>query len=329
MFILLASVALEIGSCRNSKCEEWRYSNCLIGEIAKTVVSHSAADLAGNFAFAHILCHLAASLRSVFDESPRLARTLATHQRWMMSQGAYALHLERDPADPASGLTVSRLRELIVDNGVASRNTVQSYIEELLSYRFIRYVPDNKVRRPRPLEPTEVTQAAMLRWLTANLAALDVLDSGRRVEMLAKLPQIFDIAQPRIARTCIENPDWREPPQVVAICMWTDAGGLVIDEFFGRLDLNAGIDGRYDIGRVDAKALAEHFMMSRTHLQRLLRKGVEFGSLGWTDEKRTHMWMSRSFIDQYCAWQAIKFSIVDEAYEWALAQIGHATEVGA
>lgn len=285
-------------------------------------MSLSSAELTGNPAFAHILRHLAASLREVYEESPRLARTLATHQRWMMSQGAYALHLERDPSNPATGLTVSRLRTLIVANGVASRNTVQNYIEELLSYRFARYVPDSKIRRPRPLEPTEITVAAMLRWLTANLAALDHLDGGRRVEELAASPQIFELAQPRAARNCIVHPGWREPPEKVAFFMWTDAGGLVVDEFVGRVDLDAEVDGRLDLGRVDARALAEHFMMSRTHLQRLLKRAADYGCLGWHDEKRTRMWMARSFMDEYCAWQAIKFSIVDEAFQWALGQIG-------
>ncbi len=288
-------------------------------------MSLSVAELTNSPAFAHILRHLAGSMREVYDESPRLARTLATHQRWLMSQGAYALYLERDPDNPAVGLTVSRLRDLVVSNGIASRNTVQSYVEELLTYRFIRHMPDTNLKRPRPLEPTDITKVAMLRWFSSNIAALDVYDDGRRAETLERLPKIFELAQPRVARACIAHPGWRDPPEDVALFMWTDAGGLVVDEFFARLDLDAGIEGRYDIGRVDARALAEHFMMSRTHLQRLLKKSVENGSFGWQDAKKTRMWMSGNFIERYCAWQAIKFSIVDEAYEWALGQVQSAT----
>ncbi|MDI7861237.1 hypothetical protein MRS76_04650 [Rhizobiaceae bacterium n13] len=284
-------------------------------------MSLSAAELAGNPAFASTLQYLARNLRNAYDEGPRLARTLATHQRWMMSQGAYALHLERDREKPSTGLTVARLRDLVVPYGIASRNTVQNFMEELLNYRFARYLPDSMGRRPRPLEPTEVTEAAMQRWFAVNLSALDLLDGGRRFDDLTKMPLAFDRAQPRIARNCIESSGWRDPPPEVALFVWTDAGGLVIDEFVGRLDLEGEEEGRFDLGRVDARRMAEHFMMSRTHLQRLLKKAAERGCMGWSDDKRTRMWLARSFLDAYCVWQAVKFSIIDEAFEWACREM--------
>jgi hypothetical protein len=42
---------------------------------------------------------------------------------------------------------------------------------------------------------------------------------------------------------------------------------------------------------------------------------VETGCLYWPDGDRNHCILRRDFLDEYCAWQAIKFSIVDLSYE--------------
>ena len=101
--------------------------------------------------------------------------------------------------------------------------------------------------------------------------------------------------------------------------MWPEAGGVVMDELGRRFEVSYPAAERYDIGRVDARAMAEHFMMSRTHLQRLLRRAVEAGGLQWQDEgKKTHLWFMADLLDEYCGWQAIKFSLIDEAFDLAL-----------
>ncbi|MDE1995797.1 MAG: hypothetical protein KGI75_25080, partial [Rhizobiaceae bacterium] len=131
-------------------------------------------------------------------------------------------------------------------------------------------------------------------------------------------PALVDLAQPRMARACLEATAWREPPERVGLLLWTEAGGLVVDHLISCLDLSSEADGRINLGRIDTRVMAAHFMMSRTHLQRLLRKAADQGSLGWYDSPRkTWLWMSRDFLDEYSAWQAVKFSAVDEAFAWA------------
>lgn len=286
------------------------------------------STLADNPKFLAALALLAKGLRGIYDEGPRLARTLASHQRWLLSQAGYALHLEYDPEKSATGLTVGRLKDLITRTGAASRNTVQNFIEEMLSYRHVRYVQATNARRSRRLEATETTDVAMLRWFSANLAALDYVDGGNRIGMLQANPMAFRLAQPRAARACLDNPVWREPPTRVAIFLWTEAGGLVMDELIARVDPALEKDGLFNIGRIDTRAMAEHFMMSRTHLQRLFKKAADLGCIGWYDERKGgNMWFSRDFLMEYCAWQAIKFSIVDEAFAWALNTLTQDTEL--
>jgi len=280
-------------------------------------LSFSIEQLARHPKFVSSLRFLAEALRNRYDHGPRIARMLASHQRWLLTQTAYALHLEYDPAVPGSGLTVVGLRDLITQHRVASRNTVLSFIDELLTYRFLTLAPGH-VKRPRRYVPTEASLTGMFGWCLSNLATLDLLDDGSRAAELAASPELMDLAQPRMARYCLETDLWREPPECVGLFLWTEAGGLVVDYIMSQLDLSGEPGPQIDIGRIDARALAAHFMISRTHLQRLLRKSADRGDIGWHDEtKKTRMWISREFLDQYCQWQAVKLAAIDEAFAWA------------
>ncbi|PDT15224.1 hypothetical protein CO670_18665 [Rhizobium sp. J15] len=286
-------------------------------------MAFTAEQLVGNPSFLMSIRFLAGQLRGMFDAGPRLARLLASQQRWLLTQTAFALNLEYDPSDPTSGLTAVRLTGRITAYKVASRNTVLAFIEELYTYRFITHTPGDERRRPRHFEPAEVSHQAMFAWIHANLAALDLLDGGERAAIFQANPSLMRLIQPRIACHCLEDAAWREPPEQVALFLWTEAGGLVVDHLMSRMDIENAEPDRFPVGRVETRALAADFMMSRTHLQRLLAKAAQRGCLGWHDETRkTHLWVSRDFVEQYRAWQAVKFAYVDEAFEWAAASLG-------
>ncbi|OJU02721.1 MAG: hypothetical protein BGN83_15795 [Rhizobium sp. 63-7] len=281
-------------------------------------MAFTSDDLKRNPDFIRALIHLAVNLGDFHRENPRLCRTLVSHQRWLMGQAAYMLFLEADPAQPGSGLTSARLKDFVLRTGCASRNTVLAFVEEMLSYRFLRYYPEDEGRRSRRLEPADVARAGMFHWLLANLAALDQLDGGSRAQTMAADRDLADPTHRCAVRTCLENKAWCEPPRRVAMFLWTEAGGLVMDELVSRIDMSRQIDGRMNIGRVDARVLAEKFMMSRTHLQRLLKKAASDGCIGWYDARRGgDMWFSSDFLTEYSAWQAIKFAAIDQAFKAA------------
>jgi hypothetical protein len=277
-------------------------------------MAFSSEDIAEHPNFVEALRGFAATLRLQFDQSPRLSRMLASHQRWLLSQAAFALQLEYDPTQPGSGLTTTNLREIITSNNAASRNTVLNFLDQLLSYKFVRIVGD-PTRRPKRYEATDISTQAMYQWVLANLAVLDHLDGGNRVADLTGRPDLLRLLQPQIARRACLEPRWLEPPPRVALFLWTEAGGLVMDELVRRaMELAPSGEG-YEIGRIDARHMAEHFMISRTHLQRLFRRAVEAGCLSWPDDSRKTCLLNRDFLLEYCEWQAVKFSIVDQAHE--------------
>lgn len=284
-------------------------------------MSYSVDELATHPGMLGVIQLLASQLRGQYDENPRLSRYMVSHQRWLMSQAAFALHLEFEAGISQEGLTTSRLRDMITSINAASRNTVLNFLDQLLSYKFIAVATESN-KRPRRFEATEITTQAMAGWVGANLAALDQLDNGERLMTFMAHPEMLCLLQPRIARQCIDNLVWRNPPDCIAMFQWTESGGLVMDELMCRVDPDKRNEEKIDLGRIDARLIAENFMMSRTHLQRLLRKAVLANCLEWHDDTRkTHMYIKRGFLSEYLGWQAEKFAIISEAFEWSLAQV--------
>ncbi|MGV1870357.1 hypothetical protein [Agrobacterium rosae] len=280
-------------------------------------MTYSHADLVAHPHLLGAIRALALTLRGAYHDNPRIARLLSAHQKWLMTQAGMALNLELG----ATGFTVAQVRDLVTQNGVASRNTVQNYLDQLEIYRYIERVPPVSVR-PRRYRATAVSQQSIFMWYVANLSALDGLDGGARAAQMMARPELLVLAQPRAARQCLQDRNWVEPPERVGLFLWTEAGALVMDDFISRIKDAEKQSDRIDIGFVDARAMAAEFMMSRTHLQRLLNKAAEQGTMGWHDDSlRSGMWFSRDFLDEYCKWQAIKFGYVDEAFAEALKSI--------
>ncbi|NTJ41735.1 hypothetical protein G6L28_03855 [Agrobacterium larrymoorei] len=263
--------------------------------------------------------NLARNLRSAYDENPRIARLLSAHQKWLLTQAGMALNLEIGPR----GFTVAQLRELVTPNGIASRNTVQNYLDQLEIYRYIEKAAG---LRPKRYRATPISEQMMFRWHAANLMVLDGMDAGTRLEELMARPDIFSLAQPLTARACLADKNWIEPPERVGLFLWTEAGALVMDEFISRIEDADRKKQRIDIGFVDARAMAADFMMSRTHLQRLLNSAAAQGTIGWHDDSpRSGMWFSGDFLEEYCRWQARKFIHVNDAFQAAKASLDRAS----
>ena len=252
---------------------------------------------------------LARLLRGRFDENPRLARLLSAHQKWLLTQMAMGLSAEQR----AQGFTVAQLREVVTSTGVASRNTVQNYLDQLEIYRYLEKVNRSAATRPKRYRATQISEKGIFNWYLANLSAIDEMDHGDRAATLMAYPQIVVHAQPAAARACLADKHWVEPPERVGLFQWVEAGGLVMDEIVTRVrDTDCE---QIDIGYVDVRAMASTFMMSRTHLQRLLNKAAEQGSVGWVDDTpRSAMWLSRDYLREYCGWQARKLKHVEDAF---------------
>nr|WP_272210689.1 hypothetical protein [Marinicella sp. W31]MDC2876593.1 hypothetical protein [Marinicella sp. W31] len=73
--------------------------------------------------------------------------------------------------------------------------------------------------------------------------------------------------------------------------------------------------GRYLIPALNAREIAQRILISRTHLQRILRKIINVGAIGWTGKPfESVMWVDGAFIDEYICWQAVKSHHLDRVF---------------
>ncbi|WP_438747975.1 hypothetical protein [Pararhizobium sp. O133] len=300
----------------------------MTGTVPIAVSDPQADALVANPEFLSVLQQGARHMIELYDRFPRTARLVSAQQKWLLTQAAYALHLERDPADPLSGITASRLLDSITDFGAASRNTATAFLSELLAYKLIRDVPGSTSKRSRPLEPTEASHEAMGLWFRGQMRSLDLLDQGNRVETLEANSEIFRRAQPIAAKRLIADRAWREPPLSISCFVWTEYGGLILDDFVARLINLIPEDGYHRIEGLRFSELSTHYSLSRTHVRRLFGRAEAQGSIEIKDGKGTRKTIlaAASFIRDYQRWQAVKFSALDRAYRQAVQSIAIAKE---
>ena len=281
-------------------------------------MAFTAENLAADDRFLAAILHCANQMLSIYRESPRIASIFAAQQRWLMAHAGFALHYGY-PGDGKIGLYSGRFIDFSVRNDIASRNTAAAFMQEMLAYRFLRPVsgPD---KRTRYLEPTETAEEHFTRWLVAHMMILDSLDGGERAgKVIADPSAMMAAIQPRIAKAIIGSQAVRSPGPTFNLFNWANSGGLVMDYLISRLPEFPRAADRVVVGPLSLRELREQFMISNTHLKRLLTQASNMGSVGWTEPSRKgDFWLSGPFILEYWNYQAAKFAIIDAAAEAVL-----------
>ncbi|MDK4731120.1 hypothetical protein [Rhizobium sp. CNPSo 3490] len=282
-------------------------------------MAFTAENLAADDRFLAAILHCANQLLAIYRESPRIASIFAAQQRWLMAHAGFALHYGHPDDGQSGGLYSGRFVDFAVKNDIASRNTAAAFMQEMLAYRFLRVVPGPD-KRTRYLEPTEIAEQHFIRWLVTHMMILDSLDGGERADQITADPSAtMGAIQPRIARAIIGSESVRNPGPTFNLFNWANSGGLVMDYLISRLPQFPRAAERVVIGPLSLRELREQFMISNTHLKRLLTQATTMESVGWTEPSRKgDFWLSRRFILEYWNYQAAKFAIVDAAAEAVL-----------
>ncbi|SCW54396.1 hypothetical protein SAMN02927900_02446 [Rhizobium mongolense subsp. loessense] len=278
----------------------------------------TAEKLAADDRFFEAVLLCANEMLAIYRESPRIASIFAAQQRWLMAHVGFALHYGY-PDDIKKGLYSGRFVEFVVANNIASRNTAAAFVQEMLAYRFLKPASGQSDRRTRLLEPTETAEQHFLKWLLAHLFILDGLDGGKRFERASADLSTIGKIQPLIAKAIIETDAVRDPGRTFNLFNWANSGGLVMDYLMSRLPGFDRSKERMVLGPVSLGEIRAQFMISNTHLKRLLSQAAEMGSIGWEEPPRKgDLWLSRGFILEYWNYQAAKFAVVDAAAEAVL-----------
>lgn len=262
---------------------------------------------------------IAQELLDVHRQNPRMARLMASYKKWLMTHVLFALSKERDPDNHASGLRPGRLLDVMMQHGTVSRNTASAYLAELVAYKFLESVDDSSDRRLKRLQTTEMADAGMRRWYDGHLACLDSLDGGTRLARSGEKPGLVFIAQPRMIKRILDEPEWHRPTQSMAYFLDSDVGGILVHYIISRIETLNSDEGRIWLGPLSTAALAEMFTISASNIKRMFRKCEDNGFVGWErPRRRGDFWVSERFVRDHFTRQAIKFAIVDEAFHWAV-----------
>ncbi|WP_027056872.1 hypothetical protein [Mesorhizobium erdmanii] len=272
-------------------------------------------DIAGHPALHRCVRVQAQAMNRTYETNPRLSSVFATQQRWLMAHIGLALHFRREPDDYRKELTAARFIDVIGQHSVASRNTADAFIKEMLHYGFIEYVPAPQDGRIRPLRPPLASLEPVTLWLLAHLHTLDSLDGADRVARFLARPDALARVQPGIADGLLSSHPVREPKQTFSLFTWLNNGGVVMDWLFSGVDPDHADRDRIPTGIVSIGDFANWLKLSRTHLARKLRDAENLGSVGWLGQRgNSVMWVSRDFHQEYITAQAVKLAIIDAAF---------------
>src|SRR6478609_504472 len=100
---------------------------------------------------ADVIRRQSGALIGAFESDPRPTSVFATQQRWLMAHAAFALYFR----SPHGRIVFSDFLKLVVQHRVASRNTADAFIKEMVQYGLARPVEDAQDRRTRPIVPSD------------------------------------------------------------------------------------------------------------------------------------------------------------------------------
>ncbi|QUS38735.1 hypothetical protein RPMA_07735 [Tardiphaga alba] len=261
--------------------------------------------------FAACLQRQSAGLIGAFEGNPRLTAVFATQQRWLMAHAALALYFR----SPERRIKLADFFDVVALHEIASRNTADTFVKEMVHYDFARATEDERDKRTRPIEPTAESLAQVHGWLMLHLATLDGLDGGSRYTRAMAHDDILVRVQPLVADGLLVSPAIRKPDKTFALFTWINSGGLVMDRIMAGISLDDIQNDRIPTASTSAIDMVVGLALSRGHLLRKLRAAEAIGSLGWAGKRgQSAMWISQGFWREYAMAQAEKLVIIERAY---------------
>jgi len=291
-------------------------------------MAFTAKELSENEHFLFAILQSAHELMAIYNENPRIASIFAAQQRWLLAHAGYALYLGY-PDDPSPAFYAGRFVEFAVKHKIASRNTAAAFLKEMVAYRFVRPVAASSDRRVTLLEPTEMTNEYMARWIYTHLLVLDTLDGGDRMARTTASDGSVLRMQPVIAKMILDSESLRNPGVTFMLFNWATSGGVIMDYLISRISKIDPTSDKVLIGPISPKVIQSQFMISSAHLKRLLKQAAELGSVGWAGAPgKSSFWLSRNFVSEYWNYQAEKYAVVDAVSQAVLGQSDRSAETG-
>jgi hypothetical protein len=277
-------------------------------------MSLSADYIANSDLILPLIRQQAATLQQAYHASPRISSVFATQQRWLLAHAAMALYFRAQTAGE-QGVTLARYLDFVSLHQIASRNTADAFIKEMLKYGNLGHV--GEVRgKARPMAVTQPPIEALWGWAAAHLLTLDRFDAGRRLETFVATEGAIVRLEPVIAEGLLASPAIRQPQKTFSLFTWLNNGGVIMDWLVAGLGPLSEDGARYPTAVGSISEMSGWLKLSHTHLARKLREAEGMGSLGWTGRHgASAMWVSAGFVREIVEAQAAKLAVIDAAFE--------------
>ena len=276
----------------------------------------SVEAISGNRLILPMVKHQSSVMLQMFNLNPRLSSVFATQQRWLLAHAAVALCFRESPEDTPF-MVPARFLEEVATHKIASRNTADAFIKEMLRYGYATAMEeDPRDRRSRPIAVAKEGLMLLRGWAMAHLVTLDGLDGRNRLAAFHVDETAFARLQTEIAHGLLNSAAIREPQDTFSLFTWLNNGGVIMDWLITSLG-DIAPDGRsYRTSIMSITEIAERINLSRTHFARKLREAEVMGSLGWSGKRgESAMWLSSGFVAEMIGAQALKLSLIDAACE--------------
>ncbi len=274
------------------------------------------AQISGFPTYVEAVCQHAQALLDAADKFPGITSIFATEQRGMMANVGLSLYFETGQNGRQGSIILARFFDRVEERAVASRNTADAFIKEMLQYGYLRQIAGTDDKRVRPLVPTEKTMLAVLTWALEHLKTLDSFDGGNRTEVVMRAPEALAALQPNIADSLVGKGGAEVATGTLALFAWVNKSKLLFLRILASMKPDEGDVGRFLTDIDSTVDLASWMNVSRTHLARKLRSAEVMGSLGWCgDRGKSQMWISSGFLHEIVWEQASRLAFFDMAYE--------------
>jgi hypothetical protein len=265
----------------------------------------TAKDLQQRPEFDEAARGFAGNMLDVFSACPPLNKLLRSEGQLAFVAFILMLNQTRNPDDPASGATYSRLVEMFSMQGLGSPTLIRAIVALAQLRGQVQYVP-TKDKRIKALEPTETMMEILRVWFRSNLEAVQRIEPlPRPVAELVVMPGLLEMTFTYSIQAYLHDhfilPE--SVPQLRAF-MQRNHGYLVMMKLIKTKHRSA--DGRL-LASVPVESLASRITLTRGTVRNVLNMALDQGWIKRIERGGHEVELSQEFVDICDKWMGLEF----------------------
>lgn len=195
------------------------------------------------------------------------------------------LHRSARPGDARSGLTVSRLKAICADQGIASPGRIEALLVLMRAAGLLKPIPSLSDQRVRRLEPTERLVATLHERWDGLIEAMALIFPEAEAVRAAISDAAFESALvQRLGLYFLTGHRLMDDPETAVVFAERNGGMMVAFSL-----ATSGDAARETPVTVSISALARQFSVSRVHVRKMLRDAAAAGHIAYPEARETEI----------------------------------------